>query len=802
MFRSAKMSLVEIYVPSEEARHILHEIGILGVMQFRDLNKGINDFQRSFVQELRVLDNIERQYWFLKSQLDKKSIEIVSYPYDVLDIQMSDIEVFSENAALLENRVSQMSDAFEALQKKRMELIQCRYTIETVKNFFTGNDPHGLSLMPLSEDSAGLHSQFISGVIDRDKVGVFQQILWRVLRGNMYYYTEEIQEPIYDPKKGEDIFKSTFVIFSHGTLIRKRIIKIAESLNANIYEIELNAEQRLRQLRELDDDLSDLKLVLQETDSALSSELIAVSRDLARWWEVIAREKRVYQIMNLCDYDGSRKTIIAEGWVPNDEIPKLTETVRSSSSSDAVPTIINVLETSKTPPTYHRTNKFSVAFQSICDTYGVASYQEINPGLPTIITFPFMFAIMFGDLGHGFLMFLAAAVLVFKEEKIKSLKRDEIFDMAFSGRYILLLMGFFSMYTGLMYNDIFSKSLTLFKSGWQWPSYWEDGQLVFAKQIGVYPFGLDWAWHGSENALLFSNSYKMKLSVLMGYLHMTFSYFFSLSNAIYFGEVIDIVGNFIPGLLFMQSIFGYLSLCIVYKWSVDWLAIKQQPPGLLNMLIMMFLSPGSVVEPLYSHQSGVQITLLAIALVCVPWLVLVKPLYLRHRIRQKEKSAIYESLVSRETEHESHQAVSSSRTATHGTSTEDDEDSDESETFGDIMIHQVIHTIEFCLNCVSHTASYLRLWALSLAHAQLSTVLWTMTLENAFGMTGIVGVFLTVFLFGMWFCLTVVILVIMEGTSAMLHSLRLHWVESMSKFFIGEGTLYQPFNFKDLNYRF
>ena len=89
------MSLVEIYVPSEEARHILHEIGILGVMQFRDLNKGINDFQRSFVQELRVLDNIERQYWFLKSQLDKKSIEIVSYPYDVLDIQMSDIEVLS-----------------------------------------------------------------------------------------------------------------------------------------------------------------------------------------------------------------------------------------------------------------------------------------------------------------------------------------------------------------------------------------------------------------------------------------------------------------------------------------------------------------------------------------------------------------------------------------------------------------------------------------------------------------------------------------------------------------------------------
>jgi V-type H+-transporting ATPase subunit a len=73
-----------------------------------------------------------------------------------------------------------------------------------------------------------------------------------------------------------------------------------------------------------------------------------------------------------------------------------------------------------------------------------------------------------------------------------------------------------------------------------------------------------------------------------------------------------------------------------------------------------------------------------------------------------------------------------------------------------------------------------------------------MTLQIGLSFTGPLGVFMVVATFFVWFFLTIAVLVVMEGTSAMLHALRLHWVEAMSKHFIGDGIPFEPFSFKQM----
>lgn len=496
---------------------------------------------------------MERQLRFFGAQMEKNNITVrpTGDPASFNTApSASEIDFLAERSQKLEQRITELNGSYETLQKRWVELIEHRWVLREAGGFFdrahgqaedirrNSVDEPSAPLLDDIEQSVGASSGngvgemsfqtmnigFVAGVIPRDRISAFERILWRTLRGNLYMNQSEIDEPIMDPATNENVDKNVFVIFAHGKEILAKIRRISESLGADLYSVDEDSNLRRDQLHEVINQINDLDSVLKNTQNTLRAELRMIAQSLASWMVVIKKEKAVYQTLNLFIYDSARKCLIAEGWLPTNTLSLIQATLREVTDRAGlqVPTIINELKTSKTPPTYNKTNKFTLGFQTIIDAYGVAKYREVNPGLATIVTFPFLFAVMFGDLGHGFIMFLAAATMIYYERNLIGKKIFEIFDMAFFGRYIMLLMGLFSMYTGLIYNDIFSKPLTIFNSGWKWPEHFENGTIVEAERVGhrVYPFGLDYAWHGADNALLFTNSYKMKLSIILGWAHV------------------------------------------------------------------------------------------------------------------------------------------------------------------------------------------------------------------------------------------------------------------------------------------
>uniref|UniRef100_A0A672R021 V-type proton ATPase subunit a n=1 Tax=Sinocyclocheilus grahami TaxID=75366 RepID=A0A672R021_SINGR len=558
--------------------------------------------------------------------------------------------------------------------------------------------------------------------------------------------------------------------------------------------------------------------------------LIKASESVYIWVIQVKKMKAIYHILNLCSFDVTNKCLIAEVWCPVNDLPALRRALEDGSrkSGATVPSFVNRIPSNDTPPTLIRTNKFTSGFQNIVDAYGVSSYREVNPGERIAIkkTLHFNINIDFINLGHGVIMALFALWMVLYENDRKLKKtRNEIWNIFFEGRYIILLMGIFSVYTGLIYNDCFSKSLNLFGSGWNVRAMYDHGgwneHVVRSNSFlaldpnvtgvfnGPYPLGIDPIWNLASNRLTFLNSYKMKMSVIVGIIHMTFGVVLGVFNHLHFRRTFNLYLIFLPELLFLLCLFGYLVFMIIYKWLFFTVRDSQTAPSILIHFINMFLMQGDSSQTLYPGQAGFQVFLVIVAVLSVPVLLLGKPLYLYWQHKGRDRLSMYRVrilflfmcvlqlaegcwLIF---------CLSLSGTSLDSHSCSSDSQSEEFD-FADVFLHQSIHTIEYCLGCISNTASYLRLWALSLAHAQLSEVLWAMVMRVGLRVDTRVGIVFLVPVVGLFAVLTVSILLVMEGLSAFLHALRLHWVEFQNKFYSGTGVKFVPFAFSLLHTSF
>uniref|UniRef100_A0A672JM86 V-type proton ATPase subunit a n=1 Tax=Salarias fasciatus TaxID=181472 RepID=A0A672JM86_SALFA len=756
VFRSEEMCLAQLFLQSGSEYDCISELGELGLVEFRDLNPSVSSFQRRFVSEIKRCEEMERILVYLVHLL---------FSFCGTDVQ--------EQLQRLEMELSEVAKNKEKLQRNLLELTEYTHMLKITRTFIHSRSR--VSVFPLQPSPSHLRCLF--PLCLQSLVEAFERMLWRVCKGYTILSYAEVDENLADLDTGEISKSVVFLISFWGDQIGQKVQKICDCYHCHLYPHPENDEERADVLDSLRTRIQDLNNVLHRTEDYLRQVLQKASESAFTWVLQVKKMKAIYHILNLCSFDVTNKCLIAEVWCPVSDLANLRGALEEGDAT--VPSFVNRIPSSDTPPTLLRTNKFTSGFQSIVEAYGVGDYREVSPAPYTIITFPFLFAVMFGDLGHGMVMSLFALWMVLTEKNQKKKRcSNEIWMTFFNGRYIILMMGLFSIYTGLIYNDCFSKSLNIFGSGWsikamfanqQWTNKTLQANALLTLDpnvsgvfSGPYPFGIDPIWNMAVNRLSFLNSYKMKMSVIIGVVHMSFGVVLSVFNHLHFRQKFNVYLLFLPELLFLLCLFGYLVLMIVYKWLAFGARDSSRAPSILIHFINMFVMQGKDIAPLYPGQTGLQIFLVVVALLSVPVLLLGKPFYLYWLYRggkglRRRRVSPFD--------------------------------------FADVILYQAIHTIEYCLGCISNTASYLRLWALSLAHAQLSEVLWAMVMRLGFRITTKVGVVFLVPVFGLFAALTVSILLVMEGLSAFLHALRLHWVEFQNKFYHGTGVKFVPFDF-------
>lgn len=347
----------------------------------------------------------------------------------------------------------------------------------------------------------------------------------------------------------------------------------------------------------------------------------------------LLKEQEIYT--NLNEMEFFNNFLQGSIYVRNRDLQLLQTTLLQLEERMKLPTGHLVPALAPKYPTHFARNVVTDTAQQIVETYGVADYKEANPSFFTVITFPFLFGVMFGDIGHGAIIFIFALYLIFKRQQVEG----SPLAVLLPHRYTLALMGFFATYCGFIYNDFLSMSLNLWGSCYPAAGV-EAGQKVPRLDDCVYSFGVDPVWSVAEDELKFVNSLKMKISVIIAVVHMTLGVLVKGSNTIYFRKFVDFFFEFIPQLCFLLLLFGYMDLLILYKWSVDWSERTLAPPSVITTMINLPLNFGGTEDcescggqPMWGEigntsQDSLQVLILVLSLLTIPLMLFPKPLFL------------------------------------------------------------------------------------------------------------------------------------------------------------------------------
>ena len=105
-------------------------------------------------------------------------------------------------------------------------------------------------------------------------------------------------------------------------------------------------------------------------------------------------------------------------------------------------------------------------------------------------------------------------------------------------------------------------------------------------------------------------------------------------NTLHFNSKVDFFFEFVPQLIMLLALFGFMDYMIIIKWLTNFEGVEYSAPSIISNMIDMCLGmgkPSTNAAPLFStaeKQTKIMVTLMEIVLVCIPMMLCIKPLYL------------------------------------------------------------------------------------------------------------------------------------------------------------------------------
>ncbi|ORD94758.1 VPP1 [Enterospora canceri] len=699
MLRSEEMCSIALYLNGNGIRSTMDDLGRMDIIQIKK-----NPVKKSQTENvsLKNAERVEQQLAYLK------------------------IGAFNEKAA--EMSFDQAAAEITKSYKKMVDLRHNEKDLRAKKAHLEEEYLMAKEAYHFVEDvNRGKSIRFVTCIVERDKKFLIKKVLRTTMKRNCYVKMVDVES------KYGTIPLSVFIVYVYGDDPERRAKEVIRTMGGRILETEKETRtlhgilETKRALREIGRSHREMKKEIAVNEGCLREKYKG-------WLQTVSKERRICEAINSLEsskavsfesVDDVRDVYYTgEAWIRAADLGRL----KAATSRRTRGFYCEEIKTraDETVPTHFRLNEFTRGFQNITNVFGIPKYQEINPAIFMVFTFPFMFGAMFGDVCHGLILLFISSYMI---RNFNAYDHNcGVFQILLEGRYIVLCCSLATIWFGLLYGDFAGTSIALFRS------QFETGR--------TYPFGIDPIWHHAENSMTFTNSLKMKMSLIIGFIHMSTGSVISLLNARHFQDTLTFYAVALPQFIAFGLFLGYLVFLCLYKWLVT-----VDHPSLVEVLIGMYTDPFNNTNQMYSGQLYVQLFILAVILLCVPWMFFSKPLFsiLRHRVKGDQ--------------------------------------------ILDLWINSGIHTIEFGLGLISNTSSYLRLWAVSLAHVQLTGVLHQFTI-------GAGGIFYKVAIAPVYALATLLLLIGLEGLSSCLHALRLNWIEFFSKFYTGGGEKFDPLGFE------